>query len=130
MYEMKDEYLTGIELIDTEHRTLFEIAEEVYQLKENQFVPDKYDNIRQILNRLRDYTLMHFEHEESYMQSISYKRMFQQKVQHDAFRNKLEELEIDTIDENQDETIQYILTLLTDWLIHHILDTDKQIGQP
>ena len=28
MYEMKDEYLTGIEQIDLEHKRLFEIAQE------------------------------------------------------------------------------------------------------
>ena len=29
MYELKEEYLTGIEQIDNEHRTLFEIADEI-----------------------------------------------------------------------------------------------------
>ena len=32
MYELKDEYLVGIESIDNEHRVLFEIADEIYQL--------------------------------------------------------------------------------------------------
>lgn len=130
MYEMKEEYFTGIEQIDAEHRRLFEIAEEVYQLKQNEFLVDKYDQIRSVLNELRDYTFTHFDHEEAYMQSIGYKRMFTQKVQHDAFRKKLEEMDIQSIDENEDGAIQDILTFLTDWLIHHILETDKQIAQP
>lgn len=130
MYEMKDEYLTGIERIDEEHRRLFEIAEEIYQLHKQQFIPDKYDHIKDVLEQLRDYTMMHFEHEEAYMESIQYKRMFTQKVQHDAFRKQIEEWDIESIDENQDETITKILELVTDWLIHHILETDKQIGQP
>ncbi len=32
MYEMKEEYLTGIPFIDEEHAKLFEIADEAYEL--------------------------------------------------------------------------------------------------
>ena len=121
MYEMKDEYLTGIEFIDNEHRRLFEIAEETYQLKNAEFIPDKYDQIKNLLNELKDYTVMHFSHEEEYMQSIGYKKLFSQKTQHEAFINWLEEYE------NQDDVIDNILKYLTDWLVSHILYTDKQI---
>lgn len=133
MYEMKDEYLTGIEFIDNEHRRLFEIAEETYQLKNAEFIPDKYDQIRNLLNELKDYAAMHFSHEEEYMQSIGYKKLFTQKMQHDAFINWLEEHELESIDgeyEDQNAVIDNILKYLTDWLVSHILDTDKQIPAP
>ena len=32
MYEFKEEYVTGIESVDAEHRRLFEIADEAYEL--------------------------------------------------------------------------------------------------
>lgn len=76
MYEMKDEYMTGIDFIDKEHRRLFEIAEETYRLKNDEFIPDKYDQIQNLLDELKDYTAMHFSHEEEYMQSIGYKKLF------------------------------------------------------
>lgn len=129
MYEMKDEYLTGIEQIDNEHRRLFEIAEELYQLSKEEFVPDKYDHIRGLLDELREYTKFHFRHEEEYMESIGYKRMFMQKVQHDAFIKQLDEWELEDLDENQDEMISEILQHVTNWLIEHILEQDKAIGQ-
>lgn len=130
MYEMKDEYLTGIEFIDNEHRRLFEIAEQTYQLKNEEFISDKYDQIKVLLEELKDYTQMHFAHEEEYMQSIGYKKLFTQKVQHQAFIDWLEEQNLDEIDtefENQDAVVDNILKYLTDWLVHHILETDKQI---
>lgn len=130
MYEMKDEYLIGIPEIDAEHRRLFEIAEEAYQLQQQDFLVDKYDQIKVILGSLREYTVMHFEHEEAYLESINYKNMFMQKVQHDNFRKKVEEIDIDSIDENEDALIQEILNFLTDWLVHHILETDMLIPQP
>lgn len=128
MYEMKEEYLTGIEEIDREHRVLFEIAQEIYNLCENEFVPDKYDDIVSLIDRLKQYTVMHFEHEEAYMESIHYKKMFTQKVQHENFRNKLESMDLKNIDENQEQAIEDLLKFVTDWLVEHIMGTDKQIG--
>lgn len=129
MYRMKEEYLTGIKQIDDEHQNLFDIVEEAYQLRNNQFIADKYDNIRSILYRLKDYTFVHFENEEAYMESINYKQMFMQKVQHDAFREKLNSLDIESIDENSDAMLDELLNFLTDWLSNHILENDKLIGQ-
>ena len=129
MYEMKDEYLIGIPEIDAEHRRLFEIAEETYQLSKNEFIPDKYDNIKSLLNELRDYTHMHFTHEEEYMEKTGYKKLFSQKVQHKAFCDKLDEWDLENIDENSDEFIGEVLHFLADWLVNHILYTDMQIGK-
>lgn len=129
MYEMKEEYLTGIKMIDMEHARLFEIANEIYDLQREEFIVDKYDNIRKVLEELKEYTLLHFQHEEAYMESIQYKRMFTQKIQHDEFRKQIEEWNLDDIDENQDETIREILTVVTDWLVEHIMKNDKLIGE-
>ena len=128
MYEFKEEYKTGIDFVDAEHQRLFEIAEDAYQLQQNEFIPDKYDNIIKILEELRDYTKSHFAHEESYMKEIGYKGMFTQKVQHDAFIAKLDEMDLQSLDEDSDEAINDILTFLTNWLVSHILNVDELIG--
>ena len=129
MYEFKEEFLTGIDQIDVEHRRLFEIADELYNLKCEEFMPDKYDNIRHILGELRNYTLTHFEHEEAYMESIHYERLPEQKRQHEALEETINDWDVDAIDENQDETIEEILRLVTNWLVNHILHEDKLIGK-
>ncbi|MBE5951577.1 MAG: bacteriohemerythrin [Lachnospiraceae bacterium] len=131
MFEMKPEFFTGIELIDNEHRQLFDYANQIYELLHAEFVPDKYDNIVDILGKLRDYTKKHFADEEAYMESIQYKKIFTQKVQHQAFIDELDKLDLDEISEleNQDETIGNLLSFVTDWLIHHILEVDTQIGK-
>ena len=131
MYEMKPEFFTGIELIDNEHRQLFDYANQIYDLLHAEFVPDKYDNIVDILGKLRDYTKKHFADEEAYMESIQYKKIFTQKIQHQAFIDELDKLDLDEISEldNQEETISNLLSFVTDWLIHHILEVDTQIGK-
>lgn len=128
MYEFKDEFITGVESVDAEHRRLFEIADEAYTLSKEEFLVDKYDQVRQILGELKSYALEHFEHEEAYMDSINYKYKFVQKVQHDQFREKINDWDLDHLDENSDELLEEILSYLTNWLVNHILEHDKQIG--
>lgn len=129
MYEMKPEYYIGIELIDEEHKQLFKYADEAYELLNDEFTPDKYDKIEAILVKLRDYTEKHFTDEENYMESINYKKLFTQKIQHQEFISKLDEF-IDQHKsemEDQDKQIMDILEYLTEWLVNHILHVDGQI---
>lgn len=49
MFEMKPEYYIGIDMIDQEHKQLFDYASEAYELLQEEFTPDKYDKIDAIL---------------------------------------------------------------------------------
>ena len=131
MYEMKKEYFTGIQIVDEEHAKLFEYANQIYELLNEEFMTDKYDNIKDLLIKLKDYAKVHFADEEAYMESIQYKKIFTQKVQHQAFIDALEEYDLDEIDqmENQDAVISKMLTFVTDWLVDHILNVDTLIGK-
>ena len=103
MYEMKPEYFTGITLIDEEHKQLFAYANEAYDLLQEEFIPDKYDRIVAILQELRNYTKKHFSDEEAYMESIQYKRIFTQKIQHQEFIDKLDNIDIDSIEAGENQ---------------------------
>ena len=127
MYEMKDEFKTGIDFIDEQHARLFEIANEAYTLLKNDFTIDKYDKVIDLVDELRDYTVFHFNAEEEYMDSINYKRRFTQKIEHDAFIKKINEVDYKTIDSNPDKYILELLELLNQWLTGHILHNDKLI---
>lgn len=129
MYEFKEEFRTGIESIDKEHAKLFEIADRAYTTLMDEFIPDKYDYIVDILNELKDYAATHFKHEEEYMMSIHYKKLLSQKVMHNDFIEKLAEYDLNKLDENQKDTIIEILDFLNDWLVNHIMLSDKLIGQ-
>ena len=129
MYEMKDEFLTGIQSVDMEHAKLFEIANRAYETLMDEFISDKYDNIVNILSELKEYAASHFKHEEAYMESIHYKRLFTQKIEHAAFTEKLAEYDLNQLDENQRDAIVELLEFLNDWLVHHILENDILIGK-
>ena len=129
MFEMKPEYYIGIKMIDEQHNQLFTYADEAYELLNDEFTPDKYDRIDILLEKLYDYTVKHLADEEAYMESINYNKLFTQKVQHQAFIEKLDEFmeSHNKEEENQDEQIMKILTYLTEWLVNHILHVDGQI---
>ncbi len=129
MYTFKDEYRTGIERIDLEHQKLFEIADRAYETLMDEFIPDKYDYIVDILNELKDYAATHFQHEEEYMISIRYKKLISQKASHEEFIEKISSYDLNAIDENQKGVVLELLDYLNDWLIHHIIGSDKLIGQ-
>jgi hemerythrin-like metal-binding domain len=127
MYEFKEEYRIGVEQIDLEHAKLFEIADRAYNVLVDEFLADKYDYIVDILNELKDYCETHFQHEEEYMMSMGYRKLLSQKVEHQDFMDKIYEYDLSSIDENQKDTILEILEFLNDWLVNHILKSDKQI---
>jgi len=127
MFSMKEEYKLGIPNIDLEHEKLFEIGERAYQLLKDPYAMDKYDKIVELIQELRAYTAYHFKNEEDYMESINYKRLFTQKMDHANFIKKLDEVNLVKVDANQDEAIMEILTFLNHWLTSHILEKDLLI---
>jgi hemerythrin len=128
MYEMKANFYTGIEMIDSEHKRLFDIADSAYQLLQNDFIADKYDDAIALLQELIDYTKTHFADEEKYMEEIGYRRILSQKVMHREFIDKLDSIDMNDVDADPVHTINEILKFLNEWLIEHILKMDMLIG--
>lgn len=129
MYEMKPEYYTGIKFVDEEHKKLFDIANTVYDLLIDDFIPDKYDYIMEVVNELKEYAQYHFTHEEQYMNEIRYRKFLSHKVEHDEFIEKINEYDADIIDEKQRESLLELLDFLTNWLVEHILKQDKPFAE-
>ena len=129
MYEMKEEYKIGVESIDEQHKKLFELADKAYMLLKDAFSLDKYDKIVEIVEELKEYTIFHFKSEEEYMESINYKRLFTQKIEHEKFIKALDGIDLRHIDQNQDDSLVKMLNFLNEWLTEHILGNDKLIGQ-
>ena len=49
MFKWKDEFRLGIDDLDEQHKKIFDIANEAYELLKNEFYYDKYDRIVEIL---------------------------------------------------------------------------------
>uniref|UniRef100_UPI0040288F10 bacteriohemerythrin n=1 Tax=Lachnospira sp. TaxID=2049031 RepID=UPI0040288F10 len=132
LFAFTDKYKTGIELVDDEHRRLFEIIDQTYTLIHDDFAHDKYDQIMHLLEQLKDYTEFHFNDEEELMERIGYPDINSQKKAHSAFIEKLVNIDIHDLDAMDDNQQQYLLDLvnfLVTWLSNHILGADKKIGE-
>lgn len=127
MIKWKESYELGVTHIDEQHEKLFEIADRAYKLLTNEFVVDKYDKIIEILAELKEYTIFHFKSEEEYMLSIGYKKFLSHKVEHENFINEINNIDLDKIDINQDQSVKQILEFVVDWIDSHILNQDKLI---
>jgi hemerythrin len=129
MFELTKEYETGIYKIDKEHRRLFELADDCYNLLKDDSFDNKYEKVKNVINELKDYAKFHFSEEEKLMESVKHKQIFTHKLQHDYFIEKIDAIDIEDIDDiesNQDQYIIDILTFIVAWIRQHILSKDAQ----
>ena len=129
MYQWSEEYSLGIEEIDQQHRRLIEIANQIYEIMNDQWRLDKYNQILEVLGELKDYTIYHFKSEEEYMAKIGYKKRFSHAIEHSAFVEKLNAVDLRDLDEKQDKYLRDLLGFITDWVVNHIMTTDKLYAQ-
>ena len=126
-FAFTEKYYTGVEIIDEEHAELFHIIKRANDLITAELLHDKYDEIMSVLDELRDYTVKHFTDEENYMESINYMGLFAQKKAHQMFVDKLSDINLDDMDDNQQQYLIEIVDFLLIWLVNHILKMDKKI---
>jgi hypothetical protein len=61
------------------------------------------------------------------MEKINYDKRFSERYQHLRFIQKIDSLDLDAIDENQQEELLKILDFLARWLFGHIKGMDCRI---
>ncbi len=125
--EFTEEYLTGIDVVDREHKILFEIADRANRLVRRGVTHENYDDILRILEELTEYTKSHFADEEEYMRAIGYEGYAAQRRAHEAFIERLEEIDRKEIEDAPQQYMESLIEFLLGWLINHILQSDKKI---
>jgi len=124
----KDSYLIGIELIDNQHKRLFEaittLKDNLGRLGETHYKKQ----LQETIVFLKNYCITHFNDEQDYMQGTGFKGYKEHKEKHDKllgdvgeYGNKLLETGFDH------EVVESFLGFLVTWLIYHIGVEDQQI---
>ena len=124
MFKWNADYALGIEEIDEQHRRLFEIGNELYELLNNTEDGDIYDEIMAIVESLRDYTIFHFSVEEAYFKKFGYDGAEAHIIEHNAFIAKLDTIDFHAVDEDQRKHAMSILKMIIDWIFKHIHGSD------
>jgi hemerythrin len=125
MIKWSEEYCLGIDAIDEQHKQLMAIAEKAYDVLKNSLRLDKYDEIVAIIEELKEYTVFHFKAEEEYMMSIKYPKFLSHKVEHTDFVEKVSQIDLTAVDDNQEQYLLELLDFVSEWIVNHILVTDK-----
>ncbi len=112
-------------LIDSQHQQLIALINELNEAMSSR---NGYEVTAKVLEKTLEYTYYHFQEEEALMARFDYPEMAQHKIQHEAFRTKVNLL----LRQNQERvgTVpRELLIYLRDWLLNHIVQIDKKLGQ-
>ncbi|QSZ42484.1 hypothetical protein GJV85_10305 [Sulfurimonas aquatica] len=121
-----DTYLLGNDLIDKEHKHLFEIANEAFR-----YVPahQRKEKIKNIIHELYKYVIEHFSNEEKYMESINYPALKEHIVIHENIKIKMNEfikkfslLSLKEIEDN-------LALFIEEWVVLHVIHEDSKIAK-
>ncbi len=131
MFQFTEDCILGNERIDGEHRHLFELLNEGMDLARNNYIQDRYADIKRLLDELDEYAEQHFTYEEEYMQKIRDPELILQRTQHQLFRDKVRGWFFTDINdaEEQQRVLADIMAYLARWLYHHIISSDVMIGK-
>jgi hemerythrin len=122
----QDSFDTGVEEIDEQHRILVNTINEAgVTLSEN----SNMEVLEQITNDLLSYALYHFETEEELMHQNEYTEgdMDAHLAQHRDFSATVVGVK-DGIRSGKPISKDDLLSFLQNWLVNHILNTDKKLG--
>lgn len=126
LFQWKNSYKIGQEMIDEEHKRLFAIAAKALNYHQNGHAKSF---AKQTVKELHDYMYEHFEHEEGYMQEIGFDELEYHKKLHKKIMQQLGIFlqEVPTMDRESFE--RKLIEYIDIWLVHHIIVEDKKIAQ-
>ncbi len=120
--QWKDEYSLGHDVIDSEHKNLFEIANKIFAVK-NPFTDSV--KIKELIHELYKYMKYHFDHEEELMAEISFERIDDHRHKHGEIITEMNKI----LQESKDFNILELkLTyMMQKWVLAHILEQDLML---
>lgn len=122
MFEWKPQYSVSIASIDGQHQNLFRMAEELHlAMCSGQGKPV----LAKILDRLVQYTKVHFTHEERLMSIHRYPELAAHAAQHRALTQQVVTFQAAFEGGKALITVQ-VLQFLKDWLRNHIAESDQK----
>ncbi|MFW6278716.1 MAG: bacteriohemerythrin [Bacillota bacterium] len=129
MFEWEENFSVGVDKIDRQHQELLRIGGELVDAMKNisQGI-DEYDHIRRLLQEMSEYTVEHFKSEEMLMAKHDFPGLESHQKQHQLFVGRLEDINLDNLDRNQEKFMMDLLDFIANWVENHILEVDSKYG--
>jgi len=122
IFVWSDDFSVKVEEIDNQHKQLVSTINSLYDAVREERGSEVLSDI---LNILIDYTVSHFSTEERYFRLFKYEDMDSHVKEHKDFVDKITKFK-EGFDKGENEVDLELLNFLGDWLIGHILGTDKK----
>ena len=120
--QWQDNYSVNINFIDEQHKILINIINELY---DDIIIKKKFVDVNNLLSKMVDYAATHFSTEEKYFIEFQYNDSINHIKEHKYFIEKVNEfIEKSTLIKSS--VPLEALYFLQDWLINHILISDKK----
>ena len=120
-FPWRSEYNINVKEMDNQHISLVSLINDLQQaLNEG----EGSERLGDILNRLLEYTDRHFTAEEKLMKKHGYPGYEEHKRRHGKMREKVYSL-IRDYNSGRTSLTFSVLTFLQNWLIRHIMETDR-----
>ncbi len=120
--QWNESYSVHNKTIDSQHKVLFEIFNKLHVECSN----NDREALQSALLELHKYTVYHFEAEERFMVSVTFKGVIMHKIEHKYFVKRIQEV-IDQEGDQSGDQLRVLITFLSSWLIQHVLGEDKKI---
>lgn len=118
----KDEYSVGVAAIDEDHKQLLAIVNELHDsLAEGA----ASETLARICDDLINHTVVHFDNEERYFAKTDYPRAAAHRLMHQQLKQRILQFRGE-ISEQPPPLGKFVF--FTDWLAHHIVGEDKNLG--
>jgi len=122
LFVWTNDYSVKNEILDNEHKKLFDIINKLYAAFMKKETKDKMD---EILNELHEYTIYHFTHEEQILKDKGAPLHVDHLSMHKHFIKQIADFK-DKAAKGQNIVQYEMMTFLQKWLIDHIKGTDQK----
>lgn len=123
-FKWKNDFSVGIKEMDDQHKSFFDILNRLGEVAGGN---KGMEVVGPVLRQLSEYSRHHFAEEENWLKVIGYPGLPFQKKQHEFFISQVTELQ-DRYSRGDGSIPKSTLEFLRDWLLSHILETDKKYG--
>lgn len=124
LFTWNQNYSVNVVELDQQHKKLIDMLNELHGAM---LTGKSKDVLSKILDGLIDYTGYHFTNEEKYMNQYNYPEYQLHKLEHDKLVKQVLDFQSDFRSGKIGISVQ-IMNFLKEWLMNHILGTDKKYG--
>ncbi len=113
-FTWSDEYSVGNEVLDSQHKHLFDLGNRIQQAKPSE--------AKAYVMSLYKYIRLHFTEEEHHMEKIGFPGVDGHRMMHEQLITRLNDLS----DGFTPDMIDELARFLHDWILNHLLKEDHQ----